>query len=84
MSEALGDDIAALTAEKKRLDGLLDDAMDQYALVEEDLNVRMKGKTGSELDALMAERARIEDTLGIVELVERIDAIRMRIEELKG
>ncbi|WP_245644184.1 hypothetical protein [Magnetospirillum moscoviense] len=78
------EDLAFLTAEKKRLDQLLDDAMDQYALVEEDLNVRMKGKSGAELDALMAERARIEDTLGIVALVERIDVIREKIEALRG
>ncbi|CAA7616442.1 conserved hypothetical protein [Magnetospirillum sp. LM-5] len=78
------EDLAFLTAEKKRLDQLLDNAMDQYALVEEDLNVRMKGKSGAELDALMAERARIEDTLGIVALVERIDVIREKIEALRG
>jgi hypothetical protein len=80
----VSEDLAFLAAEKKRLDQLLDDAMDQYALVEEDLNVRMKGKSGVELDALMAERARIEDTLGIVALVDRIDVIREKIAALRG
>ncbi len=84
MTDCLGDDLTVLAAEKKRLNALLDDAMDQYALVEEDLNVRMKGKAGAELEALMSERARVEDMLGIVALVERLDQIRQRMDALKG
>ncbi len=83
MTDCCGDEWVRLAAERKRLDALLDQAMEQYALVEEDLNARMKGKSGPELDALMAERARIEDTLGIVELVERIDHIRAQMAALR-
>lgn len=76
--------LGELDAERKRLDGLLDDAVAQYALVEEDLNARMKAASPVQLQALMEERARIEDALGIVELVERIDAIRERMAVIRA
>lgn len=72
--------VAELVAERKRLDSLLDEALDQYALFEEDMNARMKGAGPAEMARLMAERARVEDVLGIVDLVDRIDRIRERIE----
>ena len=75
--------IAELMAERKRLDGLLDEALDQYALFEEDMNVRMKQADATEAAQLLAERARIEDMLGIVDLVDRIDRIRERIELMR-
>ncbi|MCR6629004.1 MAG: hypothetical protein NVV74_02530 [Magnetospirillum sp.] len=73
-----------LEDERKRLDALLDDAVAQYALVEEDMNLRMKAASPAQLEGLMEERARIEDALGIAELVERIDSIRLRIAGLKA
>lgn len=73
-----------LLAERKRLDALLDEAMDAYALAEEDLNPRMKAAGPDELKALMAERSRIEEALGIADLVDRIDLLRERIAALRG
>lgn len=65
-----------LLAEKKRLDALLDDALDQYALYEEGMNIRFKTANETERTALMAERNEVEDKLGIVALVLRLDEIR--------
>ncbi|MGE5518175.1 MAG: hypothetical protein ACM31D_20420 [Bacteroidota bacterium] len=76
--------LAELQDERKRLDALLDDAVVQFALVEEDMNVRMKAATPAELQELMAERARIEDALGIAQLVDRIDDIRGLIAQLQA
>lgn len=76
--------LAELEGERKRLDGLLDEAVAQFALVEEDMNARMKVASPAQLEVLMQERARIEEALGIAELVERIDAIRARIVSLKA
>lgn len=69
-------DMAELLAEKKRLDALLDDALDQYALYEEGMNIRFKSANETERTALMAERNEVEDKLGIVALVLRLDEIR--------
>lgn len=77
-------ELARLTDERKRLDAMLDDALAQFALVEEDLNARMKNATPAEMQALMEERARIEDSLGIVALVDRIDEIRARMSIIKS
>lgn len=77
-------ELAQLDQERKRLDAQLDDAVAQYALVEEDLNTRMKSASPSQLQELMAERARIEDALGIAALVDRIDAIRDRIAQIRS
>lgn len=79
MSNPFELELARLEAERKRLDARLDDAVAQYALVEEDLNIRMKAASPAQLQELMAERARIEESLGIVALVEAIDAIRERM-----
>jgi hypothetical protein len=71
--------LTELQDERRRLDALLDDAVAQFALVEEDMNARMKVATPQQLQVLMEERARIEDALGIAELVDRIDDVRERI-----
>ncbi|AVM75314.1 hypothetical protein MSR1_28460 [Magnetospirillum gryphiswaldense MSR-1] len=74
-------DMAELLAEKKRLDALLDDALDQYALYEEGMNIRFKSANETERTALMAERNEVEDKLGIVALVLRLDEIREMMEQ---
>lgn len=74
-------DTAELMAEKKRLDALLDEALDQYALYEEGMNIRFKTANEAERAALMAERNEIEDKLGIVALVLRLDEIREMMEQ---
>lgn len=76
--------LAELQGERKRLDALLDDAVAQFALVEEDMNARMKVATPEKLQELMAERARIEDALGIAELVDRIDEVRAAIAQVQA
>lgn len=76
--------LVELQDERKRLDQLLDEALEQYALYEEGMNARMKVAGPEEMPALMAERSRMEETLGIAELVERIDAIRERVAGLKA
>lgn len=73
-----------LLDEKKRLDAQLDEALDQYALYEEGMNIRFKTASDSERAALMAERNEVEEKLGIVTLVMRLDEIRAQIEALKG
>ncbi|WP_041634628.1 hypothetical protein [Magnetospirillum gryphiswaldense] len=73
--------MAELLAEKKRLDALLDDALDQYALYEEGMNIRFKSANETERTALMAERNEVEDKLGIVALVLRLDEIREMMEQ---
>jgi len=77
-------DLAALAEEKKRLDQLLDDALDQYALYEEDMNIRFKTADEAGRAALMAERNEVEEKLGIVALVMRLDEIRAEMDALKG
>ena len=74
-------DMAELLAEKKRLDALLDDALDQYALYEEGMNIRFKTANEAERTALMVERNEVEDKLGIVTLVLRLDEIRALMEQ---
>lgn len=82
MTESRQARLDELQDERKRLDALLDDAVAQFALVEEDMNARMKVATPEQLQELMAERARIEDALGIAELVDRIDDTREQIARL--
>lgn len=84
MADSLQTRLASLQDERKRLDALLDDAVAQYALVEEDLNARMKTASPAQVQALMAERARIEDALGIAALVDRIDAVREEMARLQA
>jgi hypothetical protein len=75
--------LAALLDEKKRLDAQLDDALDQYALYEEGMNAHFKHADEAERAALMAERNQVEETLGIVALVQRLDEIRELMEKLE-
>lgn len=75
--------IAELVAERKRLDGLLDEALDQYALFEDGMNIRMKHANADEAAVLLVERAHVEDLLGIIDLVDRIDRIRERVELMR-
>lgn len=79
MSNPFEIELTRLESERKRLDAMLDDAVAQFALVEEDMNARMKAASPAQLQALMEERARIEESLGIAALVEAIDAIRERM-----
>lgn len=76
--------LSALEDEKKRLDQQLDTALDQYALYEEGMNERFKHANESERAALMAERNQVEETLGIVALVMRLDEIRDAMEKLRN
>lgn len=69
-------DLDGLLAEKNRLDDLLDDALDKFALYEEKLNARFKTASPEDLQVLMAERAQVEDMLGIADLVIRLDELR--------
>lgn len=71
--------VAELLAERNRLDALLTEALEQYAMFEEGLNARLGHADPDEAALLLAERARIEDMLGIAELVDRIDRIRERV-----
>ncbi|CAA7623443.1 hypothetical protein [Magnetospirillum sp. UT-4] len=76
--------LADLVEERKRLDGLLDDALEQFARFEEEFNPRMKVAPPDQLPALMAERANVEELLGIATLVDQIDLVRLRIDALKA
>jgi len=75
--------LAELMDERKQMDVKLDQAVATFALVEEEMNARMKVASPERLQELMQERAQIEDQLGIVDLVERIDALRERIAQIK-
>lgn len=68
--------IAALTAERKRLDAQLDEALHTFADYEEGMNVRWQTADPAVRQELMAERARVEEELGIVAIVVRLDEIR--------
>lgn len=76
--------LAQLIDERKRLDDLLDDALAQFALYEEEMNARWRGATPEQIQALMAERAQMEEAMGIADLVIRIDELRVQIEDLKS
>lgn len=73
-----------LLAEKKRLDDLLDEALDKFALYEEKLNAQFKAASPEEVQILMAERAQVEEMLGIADLVIRLDDLRDRIRAAQG
>lgn len=77
-------DAASLLEEKKRLDALLDEALEQYAHYEEGMNERFKLADAAGRAALMAERNEVEDKLGIVALVQRLDEIRDALKVLQG
>lgn len=74
--------LALLLEEKQRLDRQLDEALDQYAVFEEGMNIRFKHADEAERAALMAERNQVEESLGIVALVLRLDQIRDEIEKI--
>jgi hypothetical protein len=75
--------IDALTDEKKRLDAALDAALHTFAEYEEGMNVRWQTADAAERQLLMEERNQVEEQLGIVTLVVRLDEIREQLEELR-
>ena len=79
-SEAM---IAALKEERARLDAQLDEALHAFAEYEEGMNVRWHTADPGERQELMAERSRVEEELGIVAIVLRLDEIREALEAQK-
>jgi hypothetical protein len=79
-SEAM---IAALKEERARLDAQLDEALHAFAEYEEGMNVRWQSADPAERQDLMAERSRVEEELGIVAIVLRLDEIREALEAQK-
>lgn len=76
--------IDALLAEKNRLDQQLDDALHTFADYEEGMNVRWQTADEAGRLVLMAERNRIEEELGVVALVLRLDEIREELDRLRA
>lgn len=76
--------IAELVDERKRLDGLLDDALEKFALYEEEFNTRLKTVPEDQRLLMFAERTQVEDMLGIADLVDRLDRLRDRLNEVKA
>lgn len=76
--------IAELIAERKRLDDLLDDALEKFALYEEDFNNRLKTMPEDQRMLMFAERIQMEEMLGIADLVDRLDHLRDRLNEVKA
>lgn len=76
--------IENLTAEKNRLDFELDVALHAFAEYEEGMNARWRTADPDERNRLMAERNAMEETLGIVDMVVRLDEIRIQLESLNG
>lgn len=76
--------IDALTQEKKRLDLQLDDALHHFALYEEGMNVRWQTADPALRQELMMERARVEEELGVVAIVIRLDEIREELAALQS
>ncbi len=72
--------ITALREEKKRLDVQLDEALHTFAEYEEGMNVRWQGADPAARQELMDERSRVEEELGIVAMVLRLDEIREALE----
>jgi hypothetical protein len=70
------DRIRALADEKQSLDLRLDEALRAFADYEEKMNHRWHDADADLRRTLMAERAEVEESLGIVEIVERLDEIR--------
>ena len=80
MSETM---IAALKDERARLDAQLDEALHAFAEYEEGMNMRWHTADPAERQELMAERSRVEEELGIVAIVLRLDEIREALEAQK-
>lgn len=75
--------IETLMEEKKRLDAELDAALHTFAEYEEGMNVRWQTADPAARQALMTERNQVEEQLGIVSLVVRLDEIREQLEDLR-
>ena len=75
--------IETLAEEKKRLDSELDVALHTFAEYEEGMNVRWQTADPVERQALMDERNRVEEELGIVAMVVRLDEIREELDALR-
>ncbi|MEW5728955.1 MAG: hypothetical protein AB1918_14095 [Pseudomonadota bacterium] len=69
-------DLDDLLAEKKRLDDLLDEALEKFAIYEEEFNTRLKVAPEDQRPALFAERNDVEEMLGIADMVMRLDELR--------
>jgi hypothetical protein len=74
----------ALIEERKRLDAQLDEALHTFAEYEEGMNVRWQSADPAARQELMAERSRVEEELGIVTIVLRLDEIREQLDALKA
>jgi len=69
-----------LIDEKNSLDAQLDEALHAFAEYEEGMNMRWHTADPAERQALMDERNRVEEELGIVAMVLRLDEIREQLE----
>ena len=74
---------AALKEERTRLDAQLDEALHAFAEYEESMNLRWQSASPAERQELMAERSRVEEELGIVAIVLRLDEIREALDAQK-
>jgi hypothetical protein len=75
--------IETLTEEKNRLDSELDIALHAFAEYEEGMNVRWQTADPAARQALMDERNQVEEQLGIVTMVLRLDEIREKLDALR-
>lgn len=75
--------IETLTEEKNRLDHELDAALHTFAEYEEGMNVRWQTADPAARQALMDERNQVEEQLGIVTMVVRLDEIREQLDALR-
>jgi len=76
--------VDALLAEKDSLDCRLDEALHAFAEYEEQMNQHWQSADGDERLRLMNERAQVEETLGIVAIVDRLDEIRSLLARLRS
>lgn len=76
--------IETLNQERKRLDIQLDEALHTFAEYEEGMNVRWQTADAAGRQDLMMERSRVEEELGIVTIVLRLDEIREELEAVKS
>ncbi len=75
--------IESLIEEKDRLDFELDAALHTFAEYEEGMNVRWQTADPAARQALMEERNQVEEQLGIVTIVIRLDEIREQLDALR-
>jgi len=76
--------VDALLAEKDSLECRLDEALHAFADYEEQMNQHWHKADGDERQRLMAERAQVEESLGIVAIVDRLDQIRALLVQLRS